>query len=159
MSGVCLDNREIAGVFDDVARLLELRGDNAFTVRAYRMAAMTIKDLPSGLDRMVGEGSDLTELPDVGKAIAKKIGEMVDTGGLQYYDRLKAEFPEGMVELMHVPGVGPKTAGRLWREHGISSVAALQRALADDAPSTLLRLGDRTVASLRRAPGAIDEGS
>ena len=155
-----MDNREIAGVFDDVARLLELRGDNAFTVRAYRMGAITIKDLPSGArpDGRGGQGPDF-ELPGVGKAIAKKIGEMVDTGGLQYYDRLKAEFPEGMVELMHVPGVGPKTAGRLWREHGISSVAALQRALGDDALSTLLRLDGRTVASLRRDGDAIDEGA
>ncbi len=152
-----MDNRRIAEVFGDIARLLELRGDNAFTVRAYRLAAVTIEEQPTDLGRMLEEGRDLTELPGIGKAIAKKIGEMVDTGGLQYYERLKAEFPEEMVELMRVPGMGPKTAGRLWKEHGITSVSALQQALEDGTVSTFPGLGRNTVANVRQALGSTGE--
>jgi DNA polymerase (family 10) len=152
-----VDNRRTAEVFGDIARLLELRGDNAFTVRAYRLAAITIEELPSDLGRMLEEGRDLAELPGIGKAIAKKIGEMVDTGDLQYYQRLRAEFPEEIVELMRVPGMGPKTAGRLWKEHGITSVSALHQALEDGALSTLPGLGRNTIANVRRALSSTGE--
>ena len=145
-----MDNRRIAEVFGDIARLLELRGDNAFTVRAYRLAAVTIEEQPSDLGRMLEEDRDLTELPGIGKAIAKKIGEMVDTSGLQYYERLKAEFPEDIVELMRLPGIGPKTVGRLWSQHGITSIATLQRALDDGTLSGFPGLSEKTVDSVRR---------
>ena len=115
-----MNNSQIAEVFENIAGLLEMKGEQVFTVRAYQRAARTIERFPSELDQMVREEKDLREIPGIGKAIADKISELVNTGNLDYFERLKAEFPEGIVELMHVPGLGPKTTVRVWKELGVT---------------------------------------
>ena len=81
-----------------------------FTVRAYQRAARTIDHLPVELSRMVQDGENLREIPGIGEAISQKIQELVKTGNLEYYEGLKGEFPEGILTLMDVPGIGPKTS-------------------------------------------------
>ena len=110
-----LDNAEIAQVFDDIAGLLELSGESAFTSRAYRQGAATLRELPEPVAAMVLNGSDLRALPGVGKAISDKTKELVETGRLGYYERLRSEFPVGIVDLLRVRGLGPATVRRLWK--------------------------------------------
>lgn len=86
-------NSAIAQVFRDMADLLELKGENPFKIRAYRRAASTIDTLPVELERLMDEGR-LREIPGIGEAIAAKITELLTTGRLRAYDRLRAEFPE-----------------------------------------------------------------
>ncbi|MFC1931129.1 hypothetical protein ACFLXJ_02875 [Chloroflexota bacterium] len=86
-------NAEIAKVFEDIAELLKLKKDNIFKIRAYQKAARSIAELPVAVAQLVAEGR-LKEIPGVGEAITKKITELVTTGHLGYYERLKAEFPE-----------------------------------------------------------------
>jgi DNA polymerase (family 10) len=88
-----MNNQEIAAVFDDIAARLELRKDNIFKIRAYHRAARSIEELPVGVEQLAREDR-LREVPGVGEAIAKKITELVTTGRLEYYERLKAETTE-----------------------------------------------------------------
>ena len=107
-----LSNREIADIFERCADMLQIRGDNIHRVLSYRRAAETIRALPRDLRAISREGG-LTQLTYIGKTIAAKIDEMLDTGELDFYNRLKAEIPEGLVDIMRVNGVGPKKSEAL----------------------------------------------
>ncbi|MBM4452818.1 MAG: PHP domain-containing protein, partial [Chloroflexi bacterium] len=139
-----MKNTEIAKVFQDIADLLEIKGENPFKIRAYQRAARTIDHLPKEIEIMLDEGEDLQRIPGVGEAIAKKTTELITTGKLKYYEELKAEFPEGITGLLEIPGVGPKTAKKLSAELGITSVDALEQAIKDGHVAHLFRLGDKT---------------
>ena len=138
-----MKNTDIARVFQDIADLLELKGENMFKIRAYQKAARTIEQLPKEIEVMLGEGEDLKSIPGVGEAIAKKTIELVTTGKLDYYEELKAEFPEGITKLLEIPGIGPKTAMKL-SELGVTSVDELEQAIKDGRVASLFRLGDKT---------------
>ena len=88
-----MNNSEIAAVFDDVADLLRLKKENIFKIRAYEKVARSIEQLPVDVAQLVAEGR-LAEIPGAGEAITRKITELVTTGRLDFYERLKAEFPE-----------------------------------------------------------------
>src|SRR4030043_539357 len=139
-----MKNTEIARVFHDIADLLELKGENQFKVRAYKRAAHIIEQLPKELETVLRDDVNLKSIPGIGEAIAKKTTELITTGKLGYYEDLKAEFPEGITNLLAIPGIGPKTANRLSSELGISSADELERAINDGRVAKLFRLGDRT---------------
>ena len=139
-----MKNTAIAKVFQDIADLLELKGENPFKIRAYQRAARTIDHLPKEIEIMLEEAEDLKNIPGVGEAIAKKTTELVTTGKLGYYEDLKAEFPEGITSLLEIPGIGPKTASRLSTELGINSVDGLEQAIKDGQVARMFRLGDKT---------------
>ena len=139
-----MKNTAIAKVFGDIADLLELKGENTFKIRAYQKAVRAIEHYPREIKIMVDEGEDLRNILGVGEAIAKKTTELVTTGKLGYYENLKAEFPEGITNLLAIPGIGPKTANRLSGELGISSVDALEQAAKSGQVTKLFRLGDKT---------------
>jgi len=143
-----MKNTEIAKVFQDMADLLELKGENPFKIRAYQRAARAIEHLPKELEIMVEEGEDLQSIPGVGEAIAKKITELVTTGKLRVYEELKAEFPEGITALLEIPGIGPKTAKRLSTELGIKSVDELEQAIKDGRVAKLFRMGEKTAENI-----------
>ncbi len=90
-----MKNGEIARVFEDIADLLELKKDNIFKIRAYERAAKSIEQLPLEVEQLAREDR-LKEIPGVGEAITKKITELVTSGHLEYYEKLKAELPEGV---------------------------------------------------------------
>jgi DNA polymerase (family X) len=142
-----MNNAAIAQVFQDMADLLELKEDNPFKIRAYQKAARTIETLPEELDQLMREGR-LREIPGVGEAISNKITELLTTGKLEAYAKLRSEFPEGIVNLMTIPGVGPKTALRLSKELGISNVDELEKAILDGRVASLYRLGDKTAENI-----------
>ena len=139
-----MKNIAIAKVFNNIADLLELKGENAFKIRAYQKAARAIEHFPREIKIMIDEGENLRDIPGVGEAIAKKTAELVTTGKLGYYEDLKAEFPQGITSLLAIPGIGPKTANRLSGELGISSVDGLEQAISTGQVATLFRLGDKT---------------
>jgi len=143
-----MKNTAIAKVFSDIADLLELKGENAFKIRAYQKAVRAIEHYPKEIKIMLDEGEDLRNIPGVGDAIAKKTTELVTTGKLGYYENLKAEFPEGITNLLAIPGIGPKTANRLSSELGVSSVDALEQAIHGGRVAKLFRLGDKTAGNI-----------
>jgi DNA polymerase (family X) len=142
-----MNNAAIAQVFQDMADLLELKEDNPFKIRAYQKAARTIETLPEELAQLMKEGR-LREIPGVGEAISNKITELLTTGKLEAYQKLRSEFPEGIVDLMTIPSVGPKTALRLSKELGISNVDELEKAILDGRVASLYRLGDKTAENI-----------
>jgi DNA polymerase (family 10) len=139
-----MKNSEVARIFQDIADLLELKGDNVFKIRAYQKAARAIEHHPRELKLMIDEGEDLQGIPGVGEAIAKKATELLTTGKLGYYENLKEEFPQGVTNLLAIPGIGPKTANKLSSELGISSADELERAINEGRVAQLFRLGEKT---------------
>jgi DNA polymerase (family 10) len=140
-------NSEIVKVFQDIADLLELKGENPFKIRAYQKVVRSIEHLPAEVEQLVVEDR-LREVPGVGEAITQKITELVTTGRLGYYEKLKAEFPEGISALLTIPGVGPKTAMVLSSELDIKSVDELEAAILGGRVAALYRMGDKTAENI-----------
>jgi len=145
-----VDNTEIARVLEEISQLLATKSDSPFKIRAYRNAAHSIASYPVELTDLVAADADLRDVPGVGDAIAGKIREMVMTGRLEYCDRLKGELPVGILELMSLPGVGPRTAARLSSELGILSLDQLEAAVESGAADGLAGMSDRTVQGILR---------
>ncbi|TET50018.1 MAG: DNA polymerase/3'-5' exonuclease PolX [Dehalococcoidia bacterium] len=143
-----MKNSKVATVFQDIADLLEIKGENVFKMRAYQKAARAIDHYPRELKIMIEEGEDLRNIPGVGEAIAKKTVELITTGKLDYYENLKAELPQGITNLLAIPGIGPKTAKKLSSELGISSVDELESAINEGQVAELLGLGEKTADSI-----------
>jgi len=121
-----MSNKQVAAVFKATGDLLQILGESRFVVMAYTNAARTIDGLEQDINEIASAGA-LRDLPRVGEAIAEKIQTLLDTGGLPYYDELAVQVPEGVVAMLQVPDVGPKTVQRLWRELDITSVEALKK--------------------------------
>jgi DNA polymerase (family 10) len=142
-----LNNREIADLFDRIADMLEIRGEVIHRVLAYRNAAGAVREYPRDLRAVAAEGG-LESIPAVGKTLADKITEMLDTGHLAFYDRLAAEIPAGVVDILHVSGVGPKRARSFWKEAGLTSIDALEAAAQDGRLAALPGMGQKSAARI-----------
>ena len=138
-------------IFDNIADLLELKGENKFKIRAYVRAAETIRHLPEEMELMHEEGKDFRDIAGIGDAIATKSVELITTGRLRFYEDLKASLPEGIINLMDIPGIGPKTAYKLATELKVGSVDQLETAIKDGRVAKLERMGDKTAANILRA--------
>ncbi|MEN9934601.1 MAG: hypothetical protein RLZZ387_1180 [Chloroflexota bacterium] len=139
-----LTNREIADVFHAIADTMEILGEDRFRTQAYRRAGDALADLPQPL-AVYRERGELAKLPGVGKAISDKIEELLDTGELQFYARLKDRVPAGVLEMLRIPNVGPRTAGRLYQELGITSLAELKVAAESGRLKGIKGFGEKTV--------------
>lgn len=149
-------NLSIAQTMQGIAALLELKGENRFKIQAYERAADTLINLPEDIRQVWREGR-LADIPNVGVAIAAKIVELLTTGQLQFYERLKAEIPAGLIEVVAIPEVGPKKAMALYQALGVTSIAELEAALEDGRVTTVPGFGAKTaerivegIAALRR---------
>lgn len=138
-----MNNAQIAEVFENIAGLLEIKGERRFVVVSYQRAARTIDHLPTELEQMVRDEDDLTQIPGIGKAIAGKITQLATEGKMDFYEKLRGEFPDGILDVMRVPGVGPKSAKRLWEELDVTSVEALETAASDGRLAALPRMGPK----------------
>lgn len=121
-------NRDIAQTFEDVADMLEIKGEIIHRVLAYRNAAETIRGLARDLNVMHTAGENLTTLPHIGATLAEKIIEMLTTGKLEFYERLTKEIPPSLIAITRINGVGPKKANLFWQEKNITTVAQLETA-------------------------------
>ncbi|HHH36253.1 MAG TPA: DNA polymerase/3'-5' exonuclease PolX [Gammaproteobacteria bacterium] len=121
-------NEDVARIFDELADLLEIEDANPFRVRAYRNAARTVRGLARDLGDMVAAGEDLTRLPGIGRDLASKIGEILETGRCRVLDRLHRRLPSTLETLLEIPGLGPKRVRLLYRELGIRDLAQLEKA-------------------------------
>lgn len=120
-------NREIAEIFANIADILEIQGESRFRFLSYRRASEELAELARDLQAYLDEGT-LQEIPGVGKAIADKITELLETGKMEYYEKRKTEVPLGVVEIKRINGVGPKKAKLFWDELGITSIEELKQA-------------------------------
>ena len=133
-------NREVAQLLENIATLLEMKGENRFKIVAYEEAARRIESWPEPIEEVWKEGR-LKEIPGVGESIASKIEEYLSTGKLSYLEELTKEIPPEVVHLTAIPGVGPKIAKLLYDQLGIKSIEDLEKAIAEQKLRHLPRLG------------------
>jgi DNA polymerase (family 10) len=139
-----LENPEIARILEEVADILEIQNANPFRIRAYRNATRTVETLTVPLRKWVLENRALTDLPGIGKEMANHIREMVETGTLGFRDELLAEVPRSLIELMRLPGLGPKKAKKVHDELKISSVEELEAAAKEGRIANLPGFGAKS---------------
>lgn len=138
-----MDKHEIASLFDEIAVLLELQGENAFKIRAYHNAARALESLDEDLETVVDEGR-LREVPGIGESLAEKITLMVSTGHLPYYEELKKSIPQGLMNLFNIPGLGGKKIKALYDELGIKSIEELLEACQNGKVAKIPHFGEKT---------------
>ena len=119
-----MNNREIAAMFERVADMLAIRGDNFHRIVAYRNAAESVRGLGRDINAIYAEG-ELEKIPGIGATLAEKIEEMLTTGRLEFYERLAQEIPPQLVELLRVEGLGPKRVKTIYEELEITSLEGL----------------------------------
>jgi len=134
---------EIIEILDELALLLEMKGENPFKSRAYVNAARSIEALDEDLDLVVREGR-LATIKGVGEAISKKIEELATTGQLRYYHDLKATIPAGHFEMLKIPGLGPKKISFLYEKLGIQTIGELEYACQENRLLDLKGFGSKT---------------
>ncbi len=145
-----MQNPEIARLFGEVADLLEIKGENPFRIRAYRNAARTIRDFPEPLAEVVARGTPpLTELPGIGDDLAEKIEAIVATGELPLHKQLMAKLPKGLLDLLRIPGLGPKRVKILYARLKIRSAADLAKAIASGRVRQLKGFGPKMIEKIQ----------
>ena len=140
-----MDNKRIADTFDQIADLLEFQGANPFRIRAYRNGARTVRDLTDSVATIIADDSrDLTEVGGIGKDLAAKCAELVDTGSLEMMNELLSEIPGSVLDLLRIPGLGPKKAAVLFKELGIQTLDGLEEACQSGEVAKLKGFGKKT---------------
>ena len=138
-----MNKSEIAEIFEEIGALLDLKGENPFRVRAYLNAARMIEGLPEDLGKLVAENR-LTEIKGIGKDLAAKITEMVTTNHLKFYDELKASMPQGLLEMLKIPGFGPKRAKIVYEKLKVDSIEKLEAACKAGKIAALDGFGEKS---------------
>jgi DNA polymerase (family 10) len=145
-----MDKATIADVLEKTATLLELKGENPFKIRAYTNAARSLETWGDSISDLRDEET-LEKIPGIGKAIAAKIKELVETGSLRFFENLRSEFPAEILELFSLPGLGAKKIKALYEQLGVSSIAQLQAACESGRVAELPGFGKTTQEKLCRA--------
>ena len=144
-----MDNTQIAAVFGEIGDLLEIKGENAFRIRAYRTAADTIRAWSDAVERL--DEQQLRALPGVGKDLAAKVRELADTGVCRYHQELLQEFPPTILDLLRLQGVGPKTVALLYSTLNIKTVDELSEAARAGRLRDIKGIGTRKEALILKA--------
>jgi DNA polymerase (family 10) len=140
----------IADTLAAIAQLLDLKGENPFKVRAYQTAARAVEMYPGDLEE-AARTETLGEIEGIGKALTGKITELVTAGRLEYYEKLRAEFPETIFELFEISGLGAKKIKALYEQLGVASAAQLAEACQDERVAKLPGFGEKTARNLAAA--------
>ena len=138
-----MDKNDIIGVLDLIGTMLEIKGENPFKVRAYFSGSRTLQTLEEDLGIVIEEGR-LGNIPGIGKALTEKIETLFTTGELEFLDKLKASVPDGLLELLEVPGLGGKKINALHQKLGIDSIESLTQACNDGRVAELKGFGTKT---------------
>ncbi|NJL30287.1 MAG: hypothetical protein HC898_00905 [Phycisphaerales bacterium] len=146
------DQSETGGVFAQMAELMQVLGIDSFKVIAMQRAARTLEELADDIALIAADPAKLSAIPGVGKGTAGRIVEYLSTGAIKDHQELLAQVPSGVIELLNVPGLGPKTVALLWKQAAITSMAELKTTLAGN-PQKLLDLpgmGEKKLDNLRK---------
>ncbi|MEM7827941.1 MAG: DNA polymerase/3'-5' exonuclease PolX [Candidatus Aenigmatarchaeota archaeon] len=144
-----MKNLEIARIFNDVADLLEIKDENPFRIRAYRKAAQNIESLTESIEDIAKRG-ELTKIPGIGKDLAQKIVEIIEKGTFEDYEKLKREIPRGLVQMLSIPSLGPKTAKLIYESLGIKTIEELEEAAKNHRLCKLPGIREKTEDNIRK---------
>ena len=136
-------NNDLADIFDRIAGLLEIKGEVVFKIRAYQKAAESLRALGEDINRVAAEGR-LDDIPGVGKAISEKIAELLETGHLGFLERLEAEVPPSLLQMLRVPDLGPRKVKLFWETLGIIDMAELEAAAKEGKLRSLPGMGEKS---------------
>lgn len=151
------NNIEIAKIFSDIADILEIKSENQFRIRAYRRAAQNIEGLTEDVADITNR-EELLRIPGIGKDLAEKIAEFIDTGKIQFFEKLKREVPKVSLELITIPGIGPKTAKILIKQLKIKSIRELEKRAKAHKLATLPGIRRKTEENILRGIQIINKG-
>jgi len=143
-------NSELAAIFEQMAQLLELLGEDRFRVNAHAKAGRTIGDLAENVCALADDKKKLTALEGIGAKTAEKIVEFCETGKVSEHQELLAKVPRGLLQVLAVPGLGPKTVKMMWEEKGVESVEDLKGIIDDGSILELPRMGAKAVEKIKR---------
>lgn len=138
-----MDKSRVAAILNEIGTLLELKGENPFRANAYHNAARAIEQLEGNLEQLVAE-KRLAEIKGIGESMQEKITTLVTTGRLPYYEELRANLPHGLVEMLRIPGMGPKKVRAVYDELGIDSLPKLRQACESGQIAQLKGFGEKT---------------
>lgn len=138
-----ITKKDVAKVLNEIGTMMELKGENPFKARAYYNGARTVETLTEDIKSLV-ESGEISNVKGIGEALSQKITELVTTGELEYYRELKAEIPEGLFQILEIPGVGPKKAKKMWDELDITTVGELEYACQENRLVDLEGFGAKT---------------
>ena len=144
-----MKNKLVADIFYRIADLLDVNGEIFFKTRAYRKAAQTIETLDEDIE-IVSKEKRLQSIPGIGESLAKKIKEIVETDRLEYFEKLKKETPEGVIDLLEILGLGPKKVSALYRNLSISNIGDLKEACNEGKLRNLEGFGEITERNILR---------
>ena len=153
-----MKNQFVADTLYMIADLLDLKGEGFFKTRAYRIAAQAIEASDEDIERLVNQGT-LESIPGVGEAIAKKITELVKTTKLEYLERLKKEVPTGLLDLLGIPGLGPKKVSALYKNLGITNIQNLKKAASNGELRSFNGFGEITERNILRGIQLLEKTS
>ena len=140
-----MDNATIADLFDELADLLEFRGENPFRIRAYRNGGRAIRDLDESVASILkDESRELADVPGIGKTLADKSRALIETGTLPQLEKLRAEVPEVVIQISRIPGLGAKKAAKLQAELGVESLQELREACGQGRVAGIKGFGKKT---------------
>jgi DNA polymerase (family X) len=145
-----VDNRQIGRVLHEIADLLDIKGDDAFRIRSYRLAAESVESCGLDIGEILKRGEALPRLPGVGKGIETKIRELLASGVCASHQQLLAEVPAGLLELLRVPGLGPRGVHLVWTRLGVRGPGDLQAAIADGRFRSLPGMKEKKEARIRK---------
>ena len=144
-----LKNLELSRIFERIAKILKIKDENPFKIRAYEKVALVLENLPIDIETIYRQGG-LNNIPGVGEGIAKKIEEFLNTGKLAYYEKLKESIPSGVIELLDIPEIGPKTAKLLYEQLKIDNIEKLEKAVREHQIKDLSGMGEKSETNILR---------
>jgi len=144
-------NKEIAARLEEIAEMQQLTGANQFRAASNSRAARNISELSRDLTEIAGDRDALMEIDGVGEQVADKIIEYIETGDMKEHKGLREQVPAGVLQVLRVPGVGPKTAKALWEDLKVESVDDLKKAIENESILDLPRMGKKTVENIKKA--------
>jgi len=144
-----LKNLELSQIFEQIAKILKIKEENPFKIRAYEKITLVLENLPIDIETIYQQGG-LNNIPGVGTGIAKKIEEFLTTGQLEYYEKLKTTIPAGVVELLDISEVGPKTAKLLYEQLEIDNIDKLEKAVREHQIKDLPGMGEKSETNILR---------
>lgn len=153
-----MENQRIADIFDTIADILEILGENPFRIRSYRNAARTIRDMAERMEDLVKTGADLQKIPGIGESTAEKIKDIVGTGTCKALEELRQKVPAGLIDLLRVPGLGPKKARILYDTLGIDSIPSLQTAAKAGKLRDLPGFGEKSEQNILKGLDLVQAG-
>jgi DNA polymerase (family 10) len=151
-----MKNQEIARLFSEMADILEIKGDNPFKIRAYRRAALNIEGLTKNIEDLTRD--ELLEVPGIGEELAAKIEEYVTTGRMHAHGKLQEEVPAGLLALLEIPGLGPRTARVLQEKVGITTLEELEKAAAEHRLAGIPGIQSKTEENILRGIAIVKRG-